>query len=269
MQNKTSINRMVISRDGIGTTASVIQRNNLLLHTFMTDYPAMILVRRGKKTIKIGTMEIVLSSGDAVALAAGTTCDLLNETDNGQFESTWIVFSDSIIDKVQQNFPKHKKLKDVIALKNLGSEFIQTFDRGIQAISASIPDSIAEIRIQEVLTWLAQMDIVFSLNTTENLQREVRLKIGAAPDKEWISKSLADSFAMSEATFRRKLAEQGQSFNQILIDVRMTTALTLLQVTDISISQIAYQVGYESSSRFSVRFKKRFGFSPIAVRKAP
>jgi AraC-like DNA-binding protein len=93
--------------------------------------------------------------------------------------------------------------------------------------------------------------------------------IGAAPEKTWISRDLARSLAMSEATFRRRLAAQGQSFNDILIDVRMTAALTLLQVTERPISEIAYQVGYQSASRFAVRFKKRFGFSPMAVRGVP
>ena len=93
--------------------------------------------------------------------------------------------------------------------------------------------------------------------------------IGVAPEKNWISKDIAQSVAMSEATFRRRLADEGQSFTGILLDVRMTLALTLLQVTDISISKIAYQVGYESASRFSVRFKKRFGFSPTAIRGVP
>jgi AraC-like DNA-binding protein len=69
--------------------------------------------------------------------------------------------------------------------------------------------------------------------------------IGAAPEKNWISKDTAESLAMSEATFRRKLADEGQSFTEILVDVRVTLALILLQVTDVSISEIAYQVGYE------------------------
>ena len=93
--------------------------------------------------------------------------------------------------------------------------------------------------------------------------------IGAAPEKNWISKDIAESLAMSEATFRRKLADEGQSFTEILVDARMTLALILLQVTDVSISEIAYQVGYESASRFSVRFKKRFGFSPTEMRGVP
>ncbi|MNH37503.1 DNA-binding transcriptional regulator AraC [compost metagenome] len=51
-----------------------------------------------------------------------------------------------------------------------------------------------------------------------------------------------------------------------MIDVRMNSALTLLQSTDWPISAIAQHVGYESSSRFAERFRKRFGFAPTAIR---
>ncbi|WP_448100168.1 helix-turn-helix domain-containing protein [Luteibacter jiangsuensis] len=46
----------------------------------------------------------------------------------------------------------------------------------------------------------------------------------------------------------------------------MTAALTLLQVTDRPIADIAFQVAYSSASRFSARFKRRFGFLPALVR---
>jgi len=156
-------------------------------------------------------------------------------------------------------------------LKGLGNEFVQSFERGVHAIRAPdcVPDAVAENRVQELLTWLLHVGFVFKSDEPAELQRKVRLMIGVAPEKNWISKDIAQSVAMSEATFRRRLADEGQSFTGILLDVRMTLALTLLQVTDISISKIAYQVGYESASRFSVRFKKRFGFSPTAIRGVP
>lgn len=271
MNGNTPIQRTVWSRQGVGLTASVLQQNDLLVHTFVTDHPALILLRRGRKTVKIGSKKIVLSPGDAVAIAPGTTCDVQNSTERERFESTWIVCAASIISKVERGLPSHQKLKDVAALKGLGGEFMQSFERASQAIITPdpIPDIVAEHRMQELLAWLAHSGLVFNSETPSDLQRKVRLMIGAAPEKPWISKDLAQSLAMSEATFRRRLADQGQSFNDILIDVRMTTALTLLQVTDRHISEIAYEVGYESASRFSVRFKKRFGFSPTAVRGVP
>lgn len=271
MKGELQIQRMVWSRQDVGLTASVLQRNDLLVHTFATDHPSLILLRRGNKTIKIGAKKIVLSPGDAVAVAAGVSCDVQNETERGQFESTWIVCADSILSKLERTFSDHKKLKDAIGLKGLGNEFMQSFERAAQAIATPdrIPDVVAEHRMQELLSWLAHSGVIFNPEPSSDLQRKVRLMIGVAPEKTWMSKDLAQSLAMSEATFRRRLANQGQSFNDILIDVRMTTALTLLQVTDRQIAEIAYQVGYESASRFSVRFKKRFGFSPTAVRGVP
>ena len=46
----------------------------------------------------------------------------------------------------------------------------------------------------------------------------------------------------------------------------MSFAMTLLQSTDHPIAHIAAQVGYESPSRFAVRFRDRFGFAPTVVR---
>lgn len=249
-------------------TASVRQRNDLLVHTFVTDQPALVLLRRGKKTIRIGNKKIVLSPGDAVAIAAGTVCDVQNDTERGQFESTWIVCANPILSSQERAFPDHRRLSGVVALKNMGDEFLQSFERASQAIvfPDRVPVFVAGQRLQELLAWLADKGLIFDSQAPTDLRRKVRLIISAGPENMWTASELAKTFAMSPATFRRRLADQGQSFNDILIDVRMTTALTLLQVTDRSIGEIAGQVGYQSASRFSDRFKRRFGFSPTVVR---
>jgi len=271
MNGDNQMQRMVWSRQDAGMTASVRQRNDLLVHTFVTDQPALILLRRGRKTITIGSETIVLSSGDAVAIAPGTVCDVRNETELGQFESTWIVFANPILSSMEKVLPNHNRLKSVAPLPKFGEEFLKSFERASKAIVLrdSIPDIVAAHRMQELLAWLAYTGFVFSSETSSDLRGKVRLTIGTQPEKNWTATDLARTFAMSPATFRRRLADQGQSFNDILIDVRMTTALTLLQVTDLPISQVAFQVGYESASRFSDRFKRRFGFSPTAVRNVP
>ena len=270
MNGNVGIHRSVWTRQDVGLTASVRQRSDLLVHTVVTDHPSILLMRRGRKTLRIGNRKLVLSPGDAVAIAPGTTCDMKNETERGQFESTWIVCAPSIVDAMARAFPDHPRLKGVAALKGLGGEFIDAFDRVSRAIVEpdNVPPAVAEQRVKELLAWLTTQGWVFHPETPSDLRRKVRLTIGAAPERAWLSKDLAQAFAMSEATFRRRLADEGQSFNDILIDVRMTTALTLLQVTDRPIADIAYQVGYVSASRFAIRFRKRFGFSPNAVRVA-
>lgn len=271
MSFETNIRRTIAAREGVGITASIMQRNDLFVGRFATDHATFIFIRRGKKILKAAGKKIVLFPGDAVALAAGTTCDVQNEMDRGQFEANWIVCPAGIVARAAHEYPKARKLKDITPLKNLGSEFSQAFERGITAIAGQgmIPQPVAESRMQELLAWLAHTGFIFNPEAPDALQRRVRLMIGAAPDANWLSRDVAQSLAMSEATFRRRLAGEGQSFGALLIDVRMATALTLLQATDTTISEIAWQVGYESVSRFSVRFKKRFGFSPTAVRGVP
>jgi AraC-like DNA-binding protein len=77
---------------------------------------------------------------------------------------------------------------------------------------------------------------------------------------------VASAFAMSEATLRRKLADEGTSLSTILVDARMSFALTLLQSTTQPVTQIALAVGYQTPSQFAVRFRDRFGFVPTSVR---
>lgn len=109
----------------------------------MTDHPALILLGRGRKIIRIGGRTITLFAGDAVAIAPGTTCDIQNETEGGRFTSTWIICADPILSDMARACPDHGKLKDVAALTNLGDEFVQSFERAAQAIIT--PDRTPDI----------------------------------------------------------------------------------------------------------------------------
>ncbi|RZA14500.1 MAG: hypothetical protein EOP10_27925, partial [Proteobacteria bacterium] len=221
MAEKKVYARNIHQRPNIGITASVAQKTDQVFHTFVSDQPAIILLRRGIKVITLGHKTITLRAGDALALAAGTTCDVENRTERGLFESTWIVCAPELISHVEKISPGKSKIRDLVTMKKLGTEFLQSFDRAVQAISdpLSIPGPIAIHRVQEVLLWLAQTGSVLIGDTPTDIHRQLRLKLGASPDKKWTAKDLAKAFAMSEATFRRKLAEKGHSFNEILIDV--------------------------------------------------
>nr|WP_276544326.1 helix-turn-helix domain-containing protein [Pseudomonas grimontii] len=71
---------------------------------------------------------------------------------------------------------------------------------------------------------------------------------------------------MSEATLRRRLAQENARFEDLLVDVRMHHGLMLVQTTDWSIIRIAEASGYRSRARFAERFKQRFGYLPSSVR---
>lgn len=54
----------------------------------------------------------------------------------------------------------------------------------------------------------------------------------------------------------------GKPIYTYLLDKRMETARILLETQNVTISEVAEYVGYESSSSFSKAFYKRFGFYP-------
>jgi AraC-like DNA-binding protein len=65
---------------------------------------------------------------------------------------------------------------------------------------------------------------------------------------------------------RRKLAAEGTAFRDLVQDVRMVHALSLLQNTDVPVLHVALAAGYASASRFTARFRTRFGYLPTDIR---
>jgi AraC-like DNA-binding protein len=58
------------------------------------------------------------------------------------------------------------------------------------------------------------------------------------------------------------------SIGDFVTSVRMTKAANLLATTDLNVETVSRQVGYEYSGNFSRMFKKTYGKSPFAFRKA-
>jgi len=81
--------------------------------------------------------------------------------------------------------------------------------------------------------------------------------------------SLAQVFDYSESHVCRLIQKNlNQSFTAIVRGLKMTRAQDYLENTHLKVSEIAILVGYESVDHFSRTFKKTFGASPLAYRKA-
>lgn len=58
-----------------------------------------------------------------------------------------------------------------------------------------------------------------------------------------------------------------QSPNAYLIEYRLRNGIELLRTTDMSVTEICYEVGFNGPSYFSESFRKAFGCSPVEFRK--
>lgn len=78
--------------------------------------------------------------------------------------------------------------------------------------------------------------------------------------------TVASALGMSERTLGRKLAEESTSYEQVLDQLRLSLALQYIKDRGISLSQIAWLLGYGEPTSFTHAFMRWTGSSPSAAR---
>ncbi len=88
------------------------------------------------------------------------------------------------------------------------------------------------------------------------------------PEKNLTQAQMCDMVSISGSTLRRIFKkETGKTIYQFVNERKMQYAAHLLVTTIEPISEISYQLGYESPSYFSKQFRENYGVSPQAYRK--
>lgn len=78
---------------------------------------------------------------------------------------------------------------------------------------------------------------------------------------------IAARMAVGERTLRRGLADNGTSFREIVLDVRMTAACEYLRASGAPIDEISYLVGYSNPTNFYRAFQKWAKETPSEYRR--
>ena len=79
--------------------------------------------------------------------------------------------------------------------------------------------------------------------------------------------SVAARLSMSPRSLRRRLAEEGHTFQDAKQHIRETRAKYFLTSTTLSLAEIAVELGYSENSAFSRAFKSWTGESPLEYRR--
>ncbi|NYE64013.1 AraC-like DNA-binding protein [Duganella sp. 1224] len=256
---------------GVGAAAHVMQGRELEILRIHVQQPALILVDRGIKTVRATHGAPVRARpGQALVFAGGQTVDFTNTVTEGEhYEARWLVFDPALLDDAFYRLRATTAAapSQARALTKVHAGLADAFARATEALSCGLPVSVARQRMLEVMHWLLEAGVALSAPAAlADISSRVRVLIGSGPQQEWSADRVANELSVSQATLRRRLATEGTTLTELLVDIRMATALTLLQATTQPVSHIALSVGYASSSRFAVRFRQRFGFAPTAVR---
>ena len=77
---------------------------------------------------------------------------------------------------------------------------------------------------------------------------------------------VAKTLGHSERSLTRKLADEGTTYEEVLDQLRQSLALQYIKEQGVSLSQIAWLLGYERSTSFNHAFRRWTGRSPSLVR---
>ncbi len=120
---------------------------------------------------------------------------------------------------------------------------------------------LARIHDEVVVRFLAKMD-------EKDLVRRVHAQIiQRLPSGNCSKPIIAHSLNMSVRTLHNRLTQEGTSYQDILVDTRRELAEQYMEQRNISVSEIAYTLGFSDCSNFSRAFHRWMGCSPTDYRE--
>lgn len=135
----------------------------------------------------------------------------------------------------------------------------------IEAVDKNLPGSnpqLAELNDQVMIEYLTQLD------QGHIIQKVKAVIIDQLPSGNVTDESVARELYMSSRKLQRQLRSDDTTFTTLLNEIRQDLAQRYLREQDISLTEIAFLLGFSESSAFSRAFKRWMGVSPSEYRKA-
>lgn len=225
--------------------------------------PLLIFILDGVK--KLGEKpEIICPAGSFIFLSNKPTIDIRNIPRGREYFALVIEFELQDFD-----FFKSRPIK---ARQYCQGEINYSLEQTLQQFvewSLFAPSDMWSVRRKEILQFMYYLgyEDISSMAEDSSISHRLCNIIRANLSEELNIDTLCQQLAMSESTLRRKLKSEGTSVQEIKSQTKLGYGLHLLQTTTDTIGIIANQCGYQSQSRFSDKFKLRFGLTPTAIRK--
>ena len=100
------------------------------------------------------------------------------------------------------------------------------------------------------------------------IARETRNILCADLSQNHTARELAERFQVAETSLKNYFRGVfGENLSTFLREARMRRAAELLQSSELRVTEIAAQVGYENQSKFAAVFVRRFGCPPLEYRR--
>jgi len=232
--------------------------------------PCLILVLSGTKTLFKDGKAVSCTAGSLLAVPGPSSFDLRNAPDpiTKKYTALLIPFKVELIDRlIRSHNLVHEVRREPVNV--IGFELDKTLHESIHHYLTTLGNAkLLNHRLMEILLVLATRNpalLSFGLHRVE-WEGRVRAVLSADLARTWTLAEVCKQLATTESTLRRNLKREGMNFREVLYELRLASALTQLLQTSLPIYRIAYDCGYQSVSRFTSNFHKRFGVPPKQFR---
>jgi AraC-like DNA-binding protein len=109
--------------------------------------------------------------------------------------------------------------------------------------------------------------VLNELSEKKGLIHDIQKLLARNPGRALRLPEVAENLFMSERTLRRRLADEGTSFQQVVQDFRLGLAKKYLSSSNLPIAEISDLIGYSEPANFHRAFCKKFDVTPNQFRE--
>jgi signal transduction histidine kinase/DNA-binding response OmpR family regulator len=171
----------------------------------------------------------------------------------------------------------------VITAKNSSEDRIIGLEAGADAYLAKpFEENELVVIIKQILENRAKLKEKYSLVMWQDeslktddvnirfLQQVTKIVYRELNNPEFLPNGLANEMCLSVSQLKRKLRDlSGVNYSSFIMQARLNKAKKLLKNSDKTVSEIAYECGFNDLGYFSRSFKNMFGFAPSQYQRLP
>lgn len=257
------------------TNAVECEHNEVLL-----TESAIVYVKQGRKVVIINGEQRRIEAGSLFMATKGDYVMSEYTPENGVFESIMIFFNSEHIREITATitivntmFADSQSCFHIIESNQELQEFYRSINQIVSNKSGFYVKELVELKIRELI-YLLLSNPASRLQTAEFLQKgsenhlvNVSQVIERNIYKSVDVTSLATMCNMSSSTFKREFKRRyADSPMKWITERRLERALQLIETTEKSVADIAYECGFENYIHFARRFRSKYGESATARR---
>jgi AraC-like DNA-binding protein len=195
-------------------------------------------------------------------------------------KSIYIQFREEILPADYKQMPGFKTIQHILELSERGLHFFSTSQAELKQLIIGLPKKTGFGKVMDmyaILNMLGREEshkcmASLSYETPQISKDPIFLKITDYVHRQYQSEisltSLAEKVGMNKSALCRYFKKiSGKSIFDYLIEFRISYACKLIANTDLRVSIVAYDSGFNNISHFNSQFKKVTGYSPTQYRQ--